>query len=372
MHTTSSPAAGLSSQAPGTSPPPGPRTTIRQAILTLIGAVLLAVGLSACGGSSEGDSDQATASLEGAGSSLVDPMVQAWVPGLRDQSDIDMTYSPIGSGGGIQAITERTVDFGASDAPLTPDQATACKGCVLVPWALSATTVSYNVPGAGSDLNLTGPVIADIFLGKLKNWSDPRIEDLNRGKQLPSQGITPVYRSDGSGDTYAFTSYLNEVSPEWKSKVGKGTSVNFPTGAGSKGNSGVAGTITRTEGALGYISVAYAVQNKLGTASIQNAAGEFVAPDLPGIAAAAEAMPPPEPDNSIPIVDPPASAKGAYPISTFTYAIVPKSSPKADELKELLTYAIGPGQEFAERYVFARLPDQVVELDKKTIEKIGG
>jgi phosphate transport system substrate-binding protein len=153
---------------------------------------------------------------------------------------------------------------------------------------------------------------------------------------------------------------------------GAGTSVNFPSGAGSKGNSGVAGTITRTPGALGYISVAYAVQNKLGVASIQNAAGQFVPPDLAGIEAAAEAMGEPAPDNSISIVDPPASAKDAYPISTFSYAIVPKDSPKASELKELLEYAIGPGQKYAERFVFAKLPAEVVALGKKTIASIGG
>jgi phosphate transport system substrate-binding protein len=344
----------------------GSETSIPKTFLTLIGAVLL---LPACGGSSGGDSGKA--SLKGAGSSLVEPMVQSWIPKVKDQSGIDMTYNPIGSGGGIQAITDRTVDFGASDAPLSPDQAKACKGCLLVPWALSATTLSYNVPGAGEGLRLSGPVIADIFLGKITKWDDPRITKLNPGKQLPSQGIAPIYRSDGSGDTYAFTSYLTKVSPEWKQKVGTGTTVNFPAGAGAKGNSGVAGTITRTPGALGYISVAYAVQNKLGVASIQNAAGTFVPPDLTGIEAAAQAMGKPLPDNSIPIVDPPASAPAAYPISTFTYAIVPKDSPKAKELKQVLEYAVGPGQQFAERFVFAKLPDQVVTLAKETIAQIG-
>jgi len=298
-------------------------------------------------------------------------MVQAWIPEVRDRSGIDMTYSPIGSGGGIQAITTRTVDFGASDAPLSPDQAKACKGCLLVPWALSATTLSYNLPDVGAGLRLSGPVAADIFLGRITKWNDPRITKLNPGKDLPSQGIAPIYRSDGSGDTYAFTSYLNEVSPEWKSKVGNGTSVNFPTGAGAKGNSGVAGTLTRTPGGLGYISVAYAVQNKLNIASIQNAAGNFVRPDLTGIEAAALAMGEPEPDNSIPIVDPPASAPDAYPISTFTYAIVPKDSKKASDLETMLEYAVGPGQDFAQRFVFARLPARVVTLAKTTIAMIG-
>jgi phosphate transport system substrate-binding protein len=296
--------------------------------------------------------------------------MQAWSDELRDRG-LDVTYSPIGSGGGIQAITTRIVDFGASDAPLTPEQAEACEGCLLVPWALSATTVAYNLPGVGPGLRLTGPVLADIYLGKITDWSDPRITKLNPGKQLPSRGIAPIHRLDGSGDTYTLTSYLSEVSPEWKQEIGAGTAVSFPVGAGGKGNAGVTGMLTRTPGALGYISVAYAVQNELEVASIQNAAGQFVPPELSGIEAAAKAIDDPEPDNSLPIVDPPASAKDAYPISTFTYAIVPKDSSKASELKELLEYAVGPGQMFAERFVFAELPARVVALARKTIASIG-
>lgn len=343
------------------------RATIRSGSLTLTGALLLAVGLSACGSNGGGEGK---ASLEGAGSSLVDPLVQAWIPELRDRG-LDVTYSPIGSGGGIKAIATRTVDFGASDAPLLPDQAEQCKGCLLVPWALTATTLAYNLPGAGPGLRLSGPVIADIYLGKIKDWSDPRITELNPGKKLPSQAIAPIYRSDQAGDTYALTSFLTEVSPAWKEQVGAGTSVNFPVGAGGMGNSGVAGTMTRAPGSLGYISVAYAVQNELDVAAIQNAAGEFVSPDLAGIEAAAEAMNKPKADNSIPIVDPPASATDAYPISTFSYAIVPKGSAKASELKGLLEYAVGPGQMFAERFVFAKLPARVVALARETIASIG-
>jgi phosphate transport system substrate-binding protein len=336
-------------------------------ISIFLSTVLLAAGASACGGSSGNTSGKP---LKGAGSSLVDPLVQSWIPPLGDRG-LDVSYNPIGSGGGIQAITASTVDFGASDAPLSPDQADACKGCVQIPWALSATTLSYDAKTVGRGLRLTGPVIVDMYLGKITNWADPRIASLNPGMKLPSQSIAPIFRSDGSGDTYAFTSYLSKVSPEWKEKVGTSTSVNFPVGAGSKGNSGVAGTLTRTPGGIGYISVAYAVQNKLAVASIQNAAGTFVRPDVRGIAAAADAMGEPAPDNSISIVDPPASAKHAYPISTFTYAIVPKSSPKASELKRLLEYAIGPGQQFAERYVFAPLPNEVVALGRKTIASLG-
>jgi phosphate transport system substrate-binding protein len=343
---------------------------MRTATLALIAALLVA-GVTACGGSTGGGDDHSSSgSLRGAGSSLIEPLVQAWIPRLRDESSLDVTYNPIGSGGGIQAITDRTVDFGASDAPLLPDQAKACKGCLLIPWALSATTLSYNLKDV-RDLNLSGPVIADIFLGKITKWDDPEIAKLNPGKQLPSRDIAPIFRLDSSGDTYAFTSYLTKVSPDWRDQVGTGTSVNFPKGAGAKGNAGMAGVLTRTEGALGYMTVAYAVKHKLGVASIQNAAGKFVQPDLPGIAAAAQTGKP-LPDNSIPIVDPPASAAAAYPISTFTYAIVPKDAKHAAELKKLLTYAIGPGQQFAEQYVFAKLPAYVTTLGKQTIAKIGG
>ena len=318
-----------------------------------------------------GGGGSAKASLKGAGSSLVEPMVQAWIPEVRDRSGIDVTYSPIGSGGGIQAITTRTVDFGASDAPLSPDQAKACKGCVLVPWALSATTLSYNVPGAGEGLQLSGPVIADIFLGKITDWSDPRITTLNSGKQLPSQGIAPIFRSDGSGDTYAFTSYLTAVSPEWKQKVGNGTSVNFPTGSGSKGNSGVAGSITRTPGALGYISVAYAVQNKLGVASIKNAAGTFVPPTSPVSKPPLRRWVSPRPTTRSRSSTHRPRRKTrirSRPSRTRSFR---KSSAKAGELKALLEYAVGPGQQFAERFVFAKLPARVVAHAKETIGTIG-
>ena len=340
---------------------------MRRTISVLLGSALIAAGVSACGGSSGNDGGRP---LKGAGSSLVFPLVQAWIPQLRNRG-LDLSYNAIGSGGGIQAITTRTVDFGASDAPLTPDQASSCKGCVQIPWALSATTLAYDAKTLGRGLKLTGPVIADIYLGKITNWSDPRIAALNPGKELPSRGIGAIFRSDASGDTFALTSYLSKVSPEWKEKVGTSTLVVFPVGAGGRGNSGVAGTLSRTPGGIGYISVAYAVQNKLAVASIENAAGTFVRPDVNGIAAAAEAMGKPAPDNSISIVDPPASAADAYPISTFSYAIVPKSSSKASELKQLLDYALGPGQLFAHRWVFAPLPARVVSLGRKTTASLG-
>src|SRR5215208_3950211 len=180
------------------------------------------------------------ATITGAGSSFVSPLVAAWTPALDRAFGYSLNYSPIGSGGGIAAVTNRTVDFGASDAPLTPDQASACKGCLQIPWALSATSVAYNVPGAPAHLKLNGQVLANIFLGRIEKWNDAAIAKLNKGAKLPDLKITPVYRADGSGTSYNFTDYLAHVSPAWKSKVGVGTQVSFPTGIGARGSSGVA------------------------------------------------------------------------------------------------------------------------------------
>ena len=197
-----------------------------------------------------------------------------------------MTYGAVGSGAGITAISGKTVDFGASDAPLTSTQAAACSGCIEIPWALAGTGLSYNLSGM-AHLNLSGPVIADIFLGTITNWNDPQIQKLNKGETLPSQKITPVYRSDGSGDTYAFTSYLSKVSPTWASKVGFGTSVSFPAGTGGKGNSGVAAVVAATPGAIGNNSWFYIRQAGLKAVAVQNSAGKFVYPYDPYVADAA-------------------------------------------------------------------------------------
>ena len=325
---------------------------------------LLIVLLAGCGGGSTPHATAHTtgaAALTGAGSTLVAPLVSVWTGPLRSATGIDVRYSGIGSGGGIQSISSRTVDFGASDAPLTPDQASKCNGCVQIPWALSATTLSYDVPGAPNDLRLTGPVIAGIFLGRITSWNDPRIARLNPGVRLPGLKITPVFRSDGSGDTYAFTDYLSRVAPGWRSKVGNATSVQFPAGLGGKGNSGVAGIISRTQGALGYISAAYALPNGLHVAAIQNAAGAFVAPSLAGIAAAAAAVKSVPANDELHIVDPPAASRGAYAISTFTYVIVPRTTSKAATLKRFVDWAVTSGQSptYTGRLIFAPVPPAV-------------
>ena len=299
------------------------------------------------------------------------PLLSQWSNDYGKKTGVTITYGAIGSGGGIAQITARTVDFGASDAPFTPDQEAACKGCLQVPWALAATLVSYNVKGAPTKLKLSGPVLAGIYLGKVTRWNDPAIAALNQGAQLPATKITPVYRSDSSGDTYAFADFLAKVSPEWKSQKGVSTQVNFSAGVGGKGNDGVAAAVGRTDGAIGYLAISYVFSNKLDYALIRNEAGKFPVPGLDSISAAAASVTSIPSDNAISITNPPASAGAAYPISTFTYALVPESSGKAKTLREFLTYAIGDGQKFGAKLQFAPLPARVLEADRKTIARIG-
>jgi phosphate transport system substrate-binding protein len=337
-------------------------------IAALVAGALVLAGCGGGGGGSSSGSDGGA--LVGAGSTFVFPLVAKWIPDYSKSHDVTITYGPIGSGGGIQQITNRTVDFGASDAPLSPDQQTACKGCFQVPWALAGTSIPYNVPDAPKHLKLTGSILAAMFLGTIKSWNDPAITRLNPGVKLPQLAVTPIYRTDSSGTTYNFTDYLSHVSPEWKSKVGTGTSVNFPTGAGGKGSSGVAAALSRAEGGITYIDAAYSIENGFAYAALQNKAGTFVLPDRAAVAAAAATITSVPPDNAVSIVDPPASAAQAYPLSTFTYAIVPEKSGKADLLKPFLTYAIGPGQAFAAELQFAQLPASILAADRSTIAKI--
>jgi phosphate transport system substrate-binding protein len=306
----------------------------------------------------------------GAGSTFVFPLVAKWIPDYSKTHGVTITYGPIGSGGGIQQITNRTVDFGASDAPLSPDQQKTCKGCLQIPWALAGTSIPYNVPGAPRHLKLSGRVLADIFLGKVTSWNDPAIAGLNPGAKLPNTKITPIYRTDSSGTTYNLTDYLAKVSLEWNNKVGMGTSVAFPAGAGAKGSSGVAAALSRAKGGITYIDAAYSIENGFAYAALQNRAGKFVLPDRTAVAAAAATFTSIPPDNAISIVDPPASAPAAYPLATLTYAIVPQKSGKADLLKPFLLYAIGPGQRFAAELEFAQLPPKVLAADRATIARI--
>lgn len=339
-------------------------------LLSVATALALTLAVAACGGSSGGSSSSGSP-LVGAGSTLVAPLMSKWQSDFSSKDKITVTYGAIGSGGGIAQITSRTVDFGASDAPLTPEQFKEAKEVEQIPWGLSGTVPAYHLSGAPKHLKLNGKVLAGIYLGKIKSWNDPAIAALNPGVSLPSTKITPVYRSDGSGDTYAFTNYLSTVSPEWKSQVGTSTSVKFPAGVGAEKNDGVAAAISQTNGAIGYVGLAYALSNKLEMPLVENAAGQFPEPGVKSVEAAAAAVKAIGADNSISLAQLPASAKGAYPIATYTYVIVPLKSGKAAELKKFVEYAIGPGQQFGPSLDFAPLPAQVVSADKAAIAKIG-
>jgi phosphate transport system substrate-binding protein len=308
-------------------------------------------------------------SLTGAGSTLIAPLEAYWAADFNKRYGDTVTYAAVGSGAGIAQITARTVDFGASDAPLTPSQAAECKSCIEIPWALTATGISYNIAGV-TRLRLTGPVLADIYLGEITNWDAPQIAKLNKGEKLPNLKITPVYRSDGSGDTYAFTDYLSRISPTWKTKVGNATSVSFPTGVGGKGNAGVTAVVSSTPGSIAYISASYIIAQGLQAAELQNAAGKYEFPNLKNIEAAASIVKKVPANNEMHIVDPPKSDKLAYPLSTFTYCIVPKGAPQAAALASWIYYAMTLGQSFGASLDFAPIPKVVLEAGFKSVKEL--
>jgi phosphate transport system substrate-binding protein len=306
------------------------------------------------------------AGLTGAGSTLVAPLMANWISGFEIKEGIPVKYGAVGSGAGIAQITARTVDFGASDAPLTPEQAAACNGCVQIPWALSATGIGFNVPGT-KKLNLTGPILAGIYFGKITNWNDAKIKQANPSVKLPNLAITPVFRSDGSGDTYAFTNYLSKVSKSWKNEVGYATSVGFSHGVGAKGNSGITATVTKTPGAIGYISASYLIAAGLGAAAVKNEAGNYELPNLKNIESAASFVKSVPTSNALSIVNPPKKATTAYPISTFTYAIVPHNAGQKGFLQQFLNYAVTRGQAYGAALDFAPLPKVVLTAAKSSI-----
>ncbi len=315
----------------------------------------------------------AAGSLVGTGATFPFPLISKWIPAVDQALGIRITYSATGSGAGIAQITARTVDFGASDAPLSPDQLNACNGCVVIPWALAGMSVMYNLPDLGGRLKLNGPVLANIYLGNITTWNAAPIRALNPGLNLPDEKISVVYRSDGSGSTYAFTNYLSAVSPQWKSRVGVNTSVNFPVGQGARGSSGVAGVVRSTVGALTYADAAYAIQNKISFALIRNSAGGNAAPGVRGVTAALCDVPNKVTSLSqINIVNPPKKCgKRAYPISTFTYVIAPtKSGDKAADLRKFIYWAVTQGQKFGPPLFFVPLPKNVNAFIYREIKKI--
>jgi phosphate transport system substrate-binding protein len=315
-------------------------------------------------------SGRSQGTLSGAGATFPAPLIAVWQKEYkRDQ----VNYNAIGSGGGIAAITNRTVDFGASDAPLTRDQFAACKGCIQLPWVLSATSVMYNLDGVKNAIHLNGKLIADIYMGNVNSWNDARIRRLNPGVNFPDRKITPVYRSDGSGTTYNFTDYLTSVSSSFKSRVGgPNTTVNWPTGVGARGSSGVAGVVTRTEGAVGYADIAYALQNHIKFAAVQNKSGKWATPGLRSIRAAASADRKFSSTNELSIVNPPKGTKyaRAYPISTYSYVLLPLQSAKAAQLKAFVTWAVTTGQKFGPKLIFQPVPDYVVKRVRAQLNRV--
>jgi phosphate transport system substrate-binding protein len=318
----------------------------------------------------------AAATLTGAGSTLVAPLESAWGIDFERRYGDTVTYGSVGSGAGISQITARTVDFGASDAPLTSAQAAACKAgsspaeeCIQIPWALGGIGISFNLPGIHG-LHLTGPVIAAIYLGQITNWDAPQIKKLNKGVKLPNLKITPAFRSDGSGTTYGFTDYMSRISSTWKSSVGNATTVSFPTGVGGKGNAGVTAVVQSTVGAIGYIEVSYIIAHGLSAAGVENAGGKFVLPNLKNIEAAGNTVKHVPANNEMHIVDPPKKYPLAYPISTFTYCIVPLGSAKKELLASWIFYAITRGQAFGPPLDFVPIPKIVFNAANKSINEL--
>ena len=343
--------------------------TSTRIISAVAAAALLAVVVAGTAGARP---SHRLSTISGAGSTFVSPLVAQWVSPVGQAYGIELQYSPIGSGGGVAAITSRTVDFGASDAPLTPDQFTACNGCIQIPWALGGTSIMYNLPGVKNLLHMDGPTLAKIFSGQITAWNDPAIATLNKGVNLPSTKITVAHRSDNSGTTYNLTDYLSSVSPSWKSQYGSGVAVNWPVGVGGKGSSGVAGIVSSTPGALGYADVAFALQNHLQYFAMKNNSGKFTTPGARGILAAASSDQKPDANNALSIVNPPKKFDNAYPISTFTYVIVPLQSSHAADLKHFLFWAVTKGQAgiYTAKLRFVPLPKSVLVVAEKAIAKI--
>ncbi len=312
--------------------------------------------------------------LTGAGSSFVAPLVDKWITVVGGALNISLSYSSIGSGGGVAAIITKGVDMGMSDAPLSVYSPT-CTTCVQMPWALAGTAVLYHDPGPGlAHLKITGPVLAKIYLGQIKYWDDPAIKGLNPGKNLPHTPFTVVHRSDSSGTTYNFTDYLSRISPTWKSRVGTNTTVAWPTGIGGSHSSGVAAIVRQTAGAIGYADVDYAHVNHLDFFKVKNASGKFVTPTLKTMSIASSLDTTPAKDGSLSIVNPPKSKSkkyaNAYPICTYTYVDVQTSSKNATAIKQFLNWAVTKGQSYGPAIFFVPLPAGLVTYDKKQITKI--
>lgn len=315
--------------------------------------------------------------LNGAGATFPNPIYSKWFSEYHKlHPDIQINYQPIGSGGGIRQVTESTVEFGASDMPMTDQQLKEAEAklntkILNLPTVLGGVVPAYNIPGVTAELKFTPQLLADIFLGKISNWSDPVIAKVNPGINFPNQEIIVVHRSDGSGTTFIWTDYLSKVSPEWKAQVGANTSVKWPKGLGGKGNEGVAGSIRQLPGSIGYVELIYALQNKILYGSVQNSAGVFLKASLESVTAAAAAAPKIPADFRVSITN--APGKDAYPISSFTWLLIPeqgKDPAKSRILADFLKWMVTDGQKFTAALSYAPLPQSVAAKEMPAINLV--
>ncbi len=315
--------------------------------------------------------------LNGAGATFPNPMYSKWFSDYHKMHpEVQINYQAIGSGGGIRQVTEGTVDFGASDMPMTDDQLKEAEGklktrILNIPTVLGAVVPAYHIPGVTGELKFTPEILAGIYLGKISNWNDPVISVANPGVKFPSQDIIVVHRSDGSGTTFIWTDYLSKVSPDWKGQVGSGTSVKWPKGMGGQHNEGVAGLIRQLPGSLGYVELIYAVQNNIPYGSVRNSSGTFLKASLEGVTAAAASAPKMPADFRVSITN--APGKDAYPISSFTWLLIPvqsKDPAKGKILADFLSWMAGDGQKLASALTYAPLPDSVAAKVKDAIKQV--
>jgi len=310
--------------------------------------------------------------LNGAGATFPYPMYSKWFSEYHKlHPDIQMNYQSIGSGGGIRQVLANTVDFGASDGPMTDEQLSQSKVKILhIPTVLGSVVPAYNVPGVTGEIKFTPQALAGIFLGKITSWNDPALTKDNASLNLPNQPIVVVHRSDGSGTTFIFTDYLSKVSPEWRNSVGKGTSVKWPLGLGNKGNEGVAGMIRQLPGSIGYVELIYAVQNKIPYGTVKNSSGSFVKASLESTTAAAASVKTMPADFRVSITN--APGKDSYPISSFTWLLIPTQSKdnKGKILADFLNWMVDSGQKMAAELTYAPLPQSVAEKVKAAVKEV--
>lgn len=342
-------------------------------VVGLICSAALLLGLIACSPKGTTDSN-GPINLTGAGATFPNPLYQKWVSEYgKVHSNIKIDYQSIGSGGGIKQIKDQLVDFGASDSPMKDeDLKSAPRELLHIPTVLGAVVITYNLNGISQPLKFSPDVLAEIFLGKIKKWNDPKLTAENAGVTLPANDITVVHRSDGSGTSAVFTDYLSKVSPEWKEKVGTGTSPSWPVGLGGKGNEGVSGQVKSTPNTIGYIELIYAVQNKLPVAQIKNASGAFINPSIDAVTAAASASVASTPDDlRVSITN--AAGPQAYPISSYTYLLVYKdqqNAAKGKALVDFLWWGLHDGEAFSKDLLYAPLPAEIVSKAEAKINSI--